>query len=123
VGRVNDMQVHRIYRLQVSTRALDDHVSRLYQRIVVERENAKRIYTEFYQHIDNNEAFIMMIKTLKNTATVRVSHAAIMELIDDLAYQAEFNEDDTSLRKACQHAVRSLRKQMARDHGVVVVPR
>jgi hypothetical protein len=107
------------YTLQLSSAALSDHMSRLYQRVHTgDGEQQSRLFA----HVDGvNRGKILITKETKSTTTARMSYEAILELVDDMLYQAEFSyEDDAAARAMCKRVVASVEKQVARNWSLVI---
>jgi hypothetical protein len=92
-------------RLKISTKALDDHESRLYghdastDTVLVHQDKVGATYT--------------IIKRTKTVTTVEMSAEAIADLLDDGDYQAEFNsEDNDPYGLMWARAITSVRKQI-----------
>ena len=92
-------------RLKISTKALDDHESRLYghddstDTVLVHQDKVGATYT--------------IIKRTKTVTTVEMSAEAIADLLDDGDYQAEFNsEDNDPYGLMWARAIKSVRKQI-----------
>ena len=96
-------------KLKISTKALDDHDSRLYGHD--DSTDTVRV------HLDRVGATYTIIKRTSTMTTVDMSNEAIADFLDDCDYQVEFNNCDgdeymTSLTKACERAAASVRKQI-----------
>jgi len=92
-------------RLKISTRALDDHDSRLYGHDG--STDTVRV------HQDKIGATYTIIKRTKTITTVEISAEAIADFLDDGDYQAEFNSDDNDpYGLMWARAIKSVRKQI-----------
>jgi hypothetical protein len=99
-------------RLKISTKALDDHESRLYghddstDTVLVHQDRVGATYT--------------IIKRTKTITTVEISAEAIADFLDDMDYQhenlREWLRDDDAERiaygRSCGRAAASVRKQI-----------
>ena len=74
--------------------AISDHMSRLYTGDT---------------HIDRKGAVIKTIRTLKNSVEIEISEEAILDFLDDMAYQIEFNEG--RYQSVCRYAFNRMNQQ------------
>ncbi len=92
-------------RLKISTKALDDHESRLYGH----DDSTDTVLV----HQDKVGATFTIIKRTKTVTTVEMSAEAIADFLDDGDYQAEFNsEDNDPYGLMWARAIKSVRKQI-----------
>ena len=107
------------YTLQLSSAALSDHISRLYESVHTGDDEQQN---NLWSHVDGaDRGSILIIKETKSTTTARMSYEAILELVDDMLYQAEFSyEDDAAARAMCKRVVASVEKQVARNWSLVI---
>lgn len=91
--------------LRVSTLAISDHVSRLYDERAPMPDGA-------LPHVDGEDhGTIRILKPGAATDLVAMSAAAVREFIADMDYQVEFS--DGEYRSQCRKALRQVRRQLA----------
>jgi hypothetical protein len=112
-------RVMATYTLQLSSAALSDHMSRLYERVHTGDDEQQ---SQLFTHVDGaDHGSILVIKSNKSTTTARMSYEAVLELVDDMEYQAEFSyEDERAAQMMCKRVTASVRKQLARNWGIVI---
>jgi len=95
-------------RLKISTRALDDHASRLYYRDETNTDIQQMISSE-----DSNCRYTI-IKYTKTITTVEMNGAAIKEFLSDADFYADpdFRSDFGNLGLAFERAAANVRKQI-----------
>ena len=81
-------------KMKMPAGAISDHMSRLYKGDT---------------HIDRDGAVIKTIRTLKNSVEIEISEEAILDFIDDMAYQIEFNEG--RYQSVCKYAFNRMNQQ------------
>ena len=94
-------------RLRISTRALDDHESRMY----CSDESTETVKV----HIDQPESTYTIIKRTKLVTTIDISERAIKEFLDDADYYAEFKDEMGDEGYMFERAAASVRKQLAKQ--------
>jgi hypothetical protein len=107
------------YTLQLSSAALSDHISRLYESVHTGDDEQQN---NLWSHVDGaDRGSILIIKETKSTTTARMSYEAVLELVDDMDYQAEFSyEGERAAQMMCKRVIASVRKQLARNWGIVI---
>jgi hypothetical protein len=91
-------------RLKISTKALDDHESRLYGS----DESTDTVLV----HQDRVGATYTIIKRTKTVTTVEMSSEAIADFLDDCDYQDEFCDIEEDRTGVYARAIKSVRKQL-----------
>ena len=96
--------------LTISTLAISDHMSRLYD------EWGAKGNTFF--HVDGEESGVITVhKEGKKTSNVTMDRNAVIEFLADMAYQVEVTDDpsDRVYRGQCKRAWVAVKKQLATE--------
>ncbi len=93
--------------VKLSTLAISDHMSRLYDE---HNANGNTVY-----HIDGSESgVITIINEGKKISTVLMDDNAVREFISDMDYQVEVSEDswERAYGQQCARALKSIKSQV-----------
>tara|TARA_R100001509_G_C4831071_1_gene203290 strand:+ start:638 stop:940 length:303 start_codon:yes stop_codon:yes gene_type:complete len=93
--------------VQISASALSDHMNRLYWDSGIARETSDGWLCD---HIDLEGATITMVKDGNRSCVVSLTRPALIEFIDDMAYQVEFAEGAPAYTAMCKRTLAKLRE-------------
>lgn len=107
--------------IRISTQAINDHVSRLYDKHIERNANNEIVPVFPIIHIDGKaNGIINWIANGKKISKVNLDDAALKELLSDCDYYAGLigdgvlDSDAVGIARCLANAARSIRKQLAK---------